>query len=204
VGQGGVSASLTAPRNLDYVMREDDADNTPVRRGSGWILAPYFAVNHWFTTGTSFSSGLSWDEVVGFSLRYSLRAPNTILLEAGYSRYNTTNIDLSTMQGVSSLLSWELRFPVRKNDYDDQLFVGFGVGYEHRFVSPTDPTQGDYQVGIVDGRLRAGYRHLFQQNAGVEFSFDGGGGKPFYVKGNSGSLAGLGMMGLNVALIWGL
>ena len=48
-----------------------------------------------------------------------------LLLEAGYEHFNATSLDPFTIGGLTSLLAFELRFPLDA-DYDNQLFLAPG------------------------------------------------------------------------------
>lgn len=196
VGVGG------KPTTYDSAALEAADESSALRRGTGWILAPYVGGRKWFAKG-GFSSSL-WAETVGLRLAYAWSDTSSLLLEAGYERFNTIETDIATISGLSSQIAYEARLPFSQSDVDNFWILGVGFGYEHLSVSANGiQATGSTSFGGVLGRGRFGYRRNLGAKAAVEFTLDGGGGKFFAYSGGGGS-TGTGMLGLNVALLWGL
>jgi tetratricopeptide (TPR) repeat protein len=196
----------TSRDKLQYVEREDDPLNSLLRRGKGFALAPFFSEHKWFFDGTTFGSSETWAETVGGQLRYMVGPVGGILLEAGYEHFNATSLDPFTIGGLSSLLAFEFRFPLQA-DYNNQLFLAPGLGYEHISFSGTDASVGSISANALVPRLRFGYRHLIEDSASIDFSADAGYSKWFVSDsaGESSSLSdGIVMIAANVAIVWGL
>ena len=130
------SAGATSRDKLQYLEREDDPRNVAMRRGKGFALAPFFSLHKWFFDGTSFGSSETWSESVGAQLRYQVGPVGGFLLEAGYEHFNATSLDPFTIGGLTSQLAFEARFPLDP-EYDNQLFLAPGLGYEHITFSPS-------------------------------------------------------------------
>ncbi len=195
-------AGQTSTKVDTYEDDDDDEVRGPLRGGRGWSLAPVFAEHKWFFEGTSFGDSQTWAECVGLELRYSHSPRGALLLEAAYAHFNSTNTDAAVIYGLTSLLAYELRFPLGGR-YENQFFVAPGVGYDQLQITPNDPNLPNVSEGILTGRLRIGYRHLLGSSTALELSLDGGAGRVFIVDG-SGSASGTGLLGLNVAVAWGL
>ncbi len=198
------TATATSRDKLQYD-HEDDPLYSVLRRGKGFAIAPFFSEHKWFFDGTSFGASETWAECVGLQLRYEVGPVGGLLLEAGYEHFNATSLDQVTIIGFTSLLAFEFRLPLDA-DYDNQLFLAPGLGYEHVSFSPTDSSFGSIAGNALGPRLRFGYRHLLQDEASIDFSIDGGFTKWFVSDGGEGSSIGstTAMMAINVAIVWGL
>jgi hypothetical protein len=227
--EGGASAAAsvqvtsakapTTPRRdqMEYVEREDDPLQTPLRRGKGWSLAPFLFLHKWgnnparigltpgAASGSSFGDSGTWAEGVGLEFRYSLSPSSALVLEAGYEHFNSTAIDLAIVSGLSSQMAYEWRLPMDA-EYQNQFIVAPGLGYEHLVVQPSDAQTQSLSLGAFVPRVRFGWRHLLASSAGTEVSLDGGAANFFayshfpFDSSNSTSF----LLALNVALIWGL
>ncbi len=183
----------------------DDADddiNGALRHGRGWSVAPFFAEHKWFLDGSSFGDSQTWAECVGLQIRYSIAPRGTLVLEAGYEHFNSTNVDVAVVYGLSSLFAYEFRIPMDVR-YDNQFFVAPGVGYEQLVVAPTDPSASTTSEGAISGRVRFGWRHLLGSSTALELSLDGGVAE-FFTFDGSGMSSTAGLAGLNLALAWAL
>jgi tetratricopeptide (TPR) repeat protein len=206
MSEASVNASAQTSRDkLQYIEREDDPLNSVLRRGKGFSLAPFFSEHKWFFDGTSFGSSETWAECVGGQLRYMVGPVGGFLLEAGYEHFNATSLDPFTIGGLTSLLAFELRFPLDA-EYNNQLFLAPGLGYEHITFSPSIASFGSISANALAPRLRFGYRHLVGETSSIDFSVDGGYSRWFVAGGESSSTGGsnIAMMALNVAIVWGL
>jgi tetratricopeptide (TPR) repeat protein len=205
VGSDGAqaSAAATSRDKLQYVDDVDDPLRAVLRRGKGFALAPFFAEHKWFFDGTSFGASETWAECIGAQLRYQVGPIGGFLLEAGYEHFNSTSLDPFTIAGLTSMLAFEFRLPLDAQ-YDNQLFLAPGLGYEHISFSPSDASFGSLAENAVVPRLRFGYRHLFEDAAAIDLSVDGGAAKWFVSsdQGLSGSTTAV--LAINVAIVWGL
>ena len=184
---------------------EDDRPPSSLREGRGWVLAPLLGARKWFRDGRSFGDRETWDESVGGQIRYSFASRSTLILEAAYQRFNSTDLDAEVISGLSSEIAYELRMPLNARD-DDQLLFGLGVGYEHLvFQAGADEADSSYSEGGIAGRLRFGYRHMLARSVALDVSLDGGGGGIIkYDPSVDSHSTTFGLAGLTVALAWGL
>jgi tetratricopeptide (TPR) repeat protein len=216
----GVAASGSATSRgdeMDYLEREDDPLETPLRHAKGWSVAPYFSLHKWGLSparqvfapaGTSKSSSFtdsgSWAECVGLQIRYSFGLRAAVLLEGAYEHFNSTAVDFAIVSGLSSQIAVELRFPFDA-EYDNQFLVSPGLGYEHLVVQPgVQPVSGS--VGGFVPRVRLAWRHLLAPSAAVDLGLDGGAVNFFaysafpFDSSNPTTF----FVGLNVAIVWAL
>jgi hypothetical protein len=190
---------------MDYVDRDDDSEvRSPLRRNKGWAFAPFFAEHKWFGSA-SFDDAATWSECVGLQVRYSFGRSGALVLEAGYEHFNTTNIDPVTLAGLTSLVAYEFRFPLDA-DYDHQLFLAPGLGYQHLIATPSDPQAETTTGGAFVPRLRVGYRHMLAAAVALDVALDLGVTKyfryanfPYDSEAETQELVALG-----VAFVWGL
>ncbi|MBV9946883.1 MAG: tetratricopeptide repeat protein [Myxococcales bacterium] len=221
-GSAGVSSSgsarapsATSLARLDYIERDDDPLQTPLRRGRGWSIEPFFSEHKWgaspgmqaFAPGASASFGDhgTWAESVSLQVRRSFGASSAVLLEAGYEHFNATAVDSAVVAGLTSQLAYEFRAPLDGN-YDNQLVLAVGLGFEHLSVSPNTAQFGSRSVGAFVPRARGGWRHLLTASAGFDLSLDLGMANffaysdfPFDSRNQANYL-----VGLNAGLLWGL
>jgi hypothetical protein len=200
---------------MDYVEREDDPLERPLRRARGWSLAPFFSIHKWGVsparvvfappgTSSSFTDSGTWAECVGLQVRYSFGPSSALILEAAYEHFNSTAVDFAIVSGLSSQLAFELRFPLDA-DYTNQFIVAPGLGFEHLLVQPGVESISGSLGGFVP-RVRVAWRHLVASSAGVDLSLDGGAVNFFaysafpFDSSNSTTF----FVGLNVALVWGM
>jgi hypothetical protein len=205
IGTAGAEASagMTTRDKMQYWEREDDPRNVSMRRGKGFALAPFFSLHKWFFSGTSFGSSESWSESVGLQFRYQVGPAGGILLEAGYEHFNATSVDPFTIGGLTSQLAFEFRFPLDA-DYDNQLFLAPGFGYEHIVFSPSGQEGSAIATNAIVPRLRFGYRHMLGENASLDLSIDGGWSKWFVSNGQGATLSDSVFVGTDIAIVWGL
>jgi Tetratricopeptide repeat len=222
VARASVTASTTpgggAHNRMEYIEREEDPLQTPLRRGKGYSVAPYFsehkwgvsparlALNHYSNAGSSFGDNSTWAECVGLEFRYSFGPATALVVEAGYEHFNSTVVDLAVVSGLTSQVALEWRFPLDA-EYANQLILAPGLGYEHLVVQPGDAQGSTSSMGGVVPRVRVGWRHLLVPSAGLGVSLDGGvvnffsySDFPFYPRGDATSA----LVALDVDLIWGL
>ncbi len=199
------------PRDpMDYVEHDNDMMKSPLRRGRGFSFAPIFAVHKWFFDGTSFGDSYTWAESVGLQFRYSFGRVASVFVEGGYQRFNSTsssaNSPVGDVQGLTSQLGLELRFPLDV-EYDNELLVSPGIGFDNLTQSSNLAGGPSITVGAIIPRVRAGVRHLLDQSAAIDFTLDFGLGKFAQYNGDfpfGGDGSEVAMLGLDVALVWGL
>ena len=102
-------------------------------------------------------------------------------------------------------MAYELRFPL-DDDYENQILLAPGLGYEHLYVSPTNVQQTPFFVGALVPRVRFGVRHLLTPAAGIDVSLDGGVANFFQYSSfpydSNQSITTF--VALNVGMVWGL
>jgi len=209
---GNAGAGGDVPRDtMDYVERNDNAMmRSPLRHGKGFSFAPYFAEHKWFDQNSNFGDSYTWAECVGLQLRYSFGRTGTLFLEGAYQHFNSTSgsaaQELGSIQGLSSQIGLELRFPLDA-EYDNQLFFAPGLGFEHIVVSTALAGGPSNSEGALVPRLRFGWRHMVDASAAIDLSLDGGMGKFALYDGDfpfGGPGQEVAMIGLNFDLVWGL
>jgi hypothetical protein len=183
----------------------DDQPPSSLRQGKGWVLAPFFAARKWFRDGRTFGDRETWAEALGGQVRYAFASRSTLILEAGYQRFNANNVDVETVSGLTSEFAYELRIPLNTR-FDDQLLFAPGVGYEQlSYEASADLTTPTYSEGAITGRLRFGYRHMLARSVAIDLSIEGGGGGIIKYDASLDLHAGtFGLAGTSVALAWGL
>jgi hypothetical protein len=202
----GEGRSLTTSTRYDSTALDESDDSSPLRRGSGAVLAGYLGARRWFApTGGGSSAGL-WAETVGLRLGYSWSETSSVLFEIGYERFNQPEASAITSNGLSLQLGYEARVPV--SGIDNNFIFGLGVGFDQLLNSTNAvSTETVPNVGALYGRLRLGYRHNFGPGAAFELDLDGGLGGQFVEAslpaGESSSDTGA-FVGLDVALAFGL
>jgi hypothetical protein len=206
-GRDGVDGVAVLRDKMDSVDRDDDSEaRSPLRGRKGWAVAPFFAEHKWLGGPQGdLGDAVSWAECAGLQLRYSFGRSGALLVEAGYEHFNATTLDDATRSGLSSLLAYELDFPLDA-DFDNQLFFAPGLGYQHLVSSPNDPQKSSESMGAFVPRLRFGYRHMLGAAVALDIHVDAGITQYFaYAKFPYDSSADLQeLVGLGVALLWGL
>jgi hypothetical protein len=207
---GGSASSAPTGDPMDEVEHDSDVMRSPLRRGKGFSFAPYFAEHKWFDSGSSFGDSYTWAECVGLQLRYSFGATATVFLEGAYQTFNSTSSSTTQSQGsisgLDSQIGLELRFRL-DSEYDNQLFLAPGIGFDHEVISSPLASGSSTSLGAIIPRLRLGWRHMVDASASIDLSLDAGAAKfalydgDFPFGGNSQEVA---LLGLNVALVWGL
>lgn len=215
VGAGGASGSAstsegqgsTASDKLEYVEPDADAVHTPLRRGKGFSVAPFFQEHKWIS-GSLFNGaddGQSWSESVGIQVRYATSSGGALVAELGYEYFNATSIDPFQLSGLTSLLGYEFRIPLDPS-YDNQVLVVPELGYEHLSLSFTDASASSQTLGAFVPRLRVGWRHMLESATALDLSLDGGAASFFsYDKFPfDSSTTASGLVTLNLSIAWGL
>jgi hypothetical protein len=201
-GQGS-----TASDKLEYQEPDTDAIHTPLRRGKGFSLAPFFSEHKW-VSGSAFtgaSDGQTWAEAFGVQVRYAMSHHGALVAELGYEYFNSTSIDVYKVSGLTSLLGFEFRIPLDPA-YDNQVLVVPELGYEHLTFSATDSLASAQTAGAFVPRLRVGWRHMLEAGTALDLSLDAGAGSFFtYDKFPFDSTqTASGIVTGNVSVAWGL
>ncbi len=208
-GASDEETKVTAPafRAVPQPDVDDDVQRSPLRAGTGWGFAAFFAGRKWIRDAgvATVSTSETWAECLGAQLRYSIGSHGTLLLEAGYEHFNSTSIDPEIVSAFTSLMALELRVPVG-GSYDNQFLVAPGIGYEHLVFSPSDLNLSPYSEGALTSRVRAGYRHMLGASVALDLSLEGGWAA--FLKYDGSALDAHdstgGMVAANVAIAWGL
>jgi hypothetical protein len=215
-GTAEASAEVPPPSNgpppdpMDAVIHDNDMMRSPLRRGKGFSFAPYFAEHKWFDSGSSFGDSYTWAECVGLQLRYSFGRTATVFVEGAYQLFNSTagssSQAVGTISGLDSQVGLELRFPLDP-DYDNQLIVAPGIGFDHIVVSSTLANSSSNSEGAIVPRARFGWRHMVDSSASIDLSLDAGMGKFALYDGDfpfGGPGSEIALLGLDLGLVWGL
>jgi len=184
-----------AQHSYDYYVaqekRSDEAEASPLRYGSGFVVGPYLNLPRYFV-GNGASKAFSFN--VGATFRYSTGKLLTIITEVGYAGVGTSN-ELGGRSGVSLMGGLELRIPISRYA-SDNLLLRAGPGYEHLVESGTRATNN-----FLTGRFGLGYRHVFGPAVGLELLLDGGPAVLFPEGGGDKKV--LGLVGSSFALVVG-
>jgi Tetratricopeptide repeat len=142
-------------------------ERSPLRLGTGIVIAPYLGLRRSVGSGSSTDLGY----MVGGSFRYATGSVLSLLAELGYTAFGRNGRGGSS-GGVQTFLGLEGRFKLDERA-TNQLFVHFGPGYERLTASVT---KSALNVLFIP-RMRLGYRHVFGPAMALELAADGG---PFY------------------------
>ncbi len=172
---GTTTPADTKGKSLDQIEEEElldqDAKNSPLRRGTGFSIGPYFQYRQWGLSGTTVGSGYG----IGGSLRESISQVSTFLLELGYVRYGSTgsasspslNISFnSQVQGFGGTVAYEAR--IRLDPRTTNAITGCG-GLE---LDAMSFPQNSYTFTTLMARARVGFRHVFGPSLGFEVAGD--------------------------------
>jgi len=202
----GPKSSSSAATHYDSTALDEADDTSPLRRGSGAVLAGYLGVRRWFAPSAGGSSAGLWAETVGLRLGYSWSETSSVLFEIGYERFNQPEASSLTTNGLSLQLGYEARVPV--SGIDNDFVFGLAVGFDQLLNSTNAvSTESVPNDGALYGRLRLGYRHNFGPGAALELDLDGGFGGEFLeasVPAGTSSSETVGFGGLDLALVFGL
>jgi hypothetical protein len=201
-GQGSAASDA-----LDYEEPDVDLLQSPLRRGKGFSLAPFFSEHKWIS-GSTFSAATdsqTWSEAFGAQLRWSLSASGALVAEVGYEYFNATSIDNFTMSGLTSLVGYEVRVPLDPS-FDNQFLIVPELGYESLTVSAIAAGSSSTNFGAFVPRLRLGWRHMLERATALDVSIDGGVGS-FFAYANfpfDSSQTASGLLTINLSVAWGL
>ena len=215
----GVAASGSATSRgdeMDYLEREDDPLETPLRHAEGlvggavlllhkWDLARPDRCLHRPARARARRSPIAALGPNASACRFGLvRAAGRGASRGGVRTFQFHGVDFAIVSGLSSQIAVELRFPFDA-EYDNQFLVSPGLGYEHLVVQPgVQPVSGS--VGGFVPRVRLAWRHLLAPSAAVDLGLDGGAVNFFaysafpFDSSNPTTF----FVGLNVAIVWAL
>jgi hypothetical protein len=190
---------------VDYVNAEEDVLHTSLRAGTGISLAPLFAVHKWLFQGDTFGDSQTWSETLGVQVRDAFGPGGALVVEAGYEHFNSTSIDPSVRSGLTALVAYELRFELDP-EYDNQLLLTPGLGYEHLEFTYTDGTTPSQTFGAFVPRVRAGWRHMIQPSTAFDLSLDLGVANFFQYSSFpfDSKAPATGLVALEASMAWGL
>jgi hypothetical protein len=161
----GSTTAADDKRPLDAIEADErtaqEADASPLRRGSGFVIGPVFGVRRWF------EKSLGWSESLAVAFRYSFGKTSSLVSELGYMNLNATGA-ASSLGGFVSFIGYEARIgfdPALNN----ALIVAFGGGYDRFKQGATGQV-----LSTFEGRARLGFRHVFGPALGLELTADGG------------------------------
>jgi len=203
-------SETVAPRRpkrdaMEQVEHDHDELSSPLRHGTGWAIAPFFAEHKWAYSGASFGDGDTWSECVGIQLRWSVTRAGALVLEGGFEQFNSGAANIS---GLTSQLAYEGRIALDP-EYNDQIFIAPGVGYEYFTLSPRLAGATATSGGAFVPRVRFGWRHMLATSTSLDLALDGGLTAGALAQGSflSSSTSGsptAGLVAFNLAVLWGL
>lgn len=158
----------TAGKGFDYYAAQekkaDDADNSALRYGEGFIIGAFLHFPRYFVgDGTSGDAGYG----VGGTLRYALGGAVTLTSEFGFAGVGTGGQN-SSANGPLLAAGIELKIPISRYASDQILLKG-GLGYERYTVTGTRAASN-----VLLGRFAAGFRHVFGPSLALDLLLDGG------------------------------
>ena len=163
--EGSTTPAADDHRPLDAIEADErtsqEADASPLRRGSGFVIGPAFGVRRWF------EKSLGWSESLAVAFRYSFGKTSSLISELGYMNLNSTGA-ASSLGGFVSFIGYEARIgldPALNNAF----IVAFGGGYDRLKQGATGQV-----LSTFEGRARLGFRHVFGPALGLEVTADGG------------------------------
>lgn len=156
----------------DDERRLGDAEASPLRRGTGFLLGAYFGVRTVADPGANYW-GLG--QRVGLRLGWSPVRLNTFYIEGGFHWVDADRP--SGMTGPEALIGWELRLPLDRYA-SHHILLGAGMGYERFVVGGTNAA-----LSALSWRGKLGYRFVIGSGFGLSATLDAG---PLLAFGESG------------------
>jgi hypothetical protein len=169
VGMGAGAPEQPKRDAMETVEHDHDEVLSSIRGGKGFGLAPFFSEHKWITPGSSFGDSTTWSESVGLQVRYSITSRSAFFIEGGWELFNSTSV--ATISGLTSQLAYELRVPFDAQ-YDNQLLLGLGLGYEYLVYTPKDASLSGSSAGLFLPRGRVGWRHMLTASVGFDLALD--------------------------------
>jgi len=152
---------------LEYEDQRDvEMRTSSLRQGTGPVLGAYFFPRYW-VRGGGLPAKANFGQGVGLALRWSFSKTSSVLGEIGYASLGPSG-DPSSRSGLQLFVGYEARVALDRWA-TNHLFFGGGGGYED---AKQDASGTVYRSIMARGR--AGYRHVFGANVGLEFMADGG------------------------------
>ncbi len=152
---------------------DNDASRSPLRRGSGFVIGPYFQYRTWGIGGAPLGTGYG----VGGSFRQAVGGFSTIMLDLGFASYSTNAGQASaTALGTFSLGE-------QRAGFDMTLAYEARIRFDARCTNALTIALGGELTDLVYAqsrdtffsvlaRGRVGLRHVFGPALGVEVAFD--------------------------------
>jgi hypothetical protein len=152
---------------------DSDAAQSPLRRGSGFVIGPYFQYRTWGLSSLNLGTGYG----VGASVRQSFGSISTLALDLGFASYATNE-----NQNSSSFLG-TLALGEQRSGFDMTLAYEARIRFDSRCSNALTLSVGGELTDLVYSttkysffsllaRGRVGYRHVFGPSLGVEVAFD--------------------------------
>lgn len=143
--------------------RLGEAEDSPLRKGTGFVLGAYFGLR---TVAQPDASYWGFSQRTGIKLGWSAIRLNTFYIEAGLHWVDADKP--SGASGPEALIGWELRLPIDAYA-SHQILLGAGMGYERFVVNGTNAASS-----CISWRGKAGYRFAIGPGFGMELTFDAG------------------------------
>ncbi len=182
---------------------------TPLRGGKGWSLAPFFSEHKWFG-GTRVRRRQRQPDMERIArhagpLRGRRRGAPSWQRSATSTSTRPPSIGVQ-LSGLTSLVGYELRFPLDPG-YDDQVLVVPELGYENLEVSSSDATRrgpvdrglGAAPEGGVAAHAAAATRRWTSRSTGASRRSSRTTSSP-----TTRTPAGRACVALNISIAWGL
>jgi hypothetical protein len=151
---------------LEYEdQRDSETRSSSLREGTGPVLGAYFFPRYWARSGLAAKD--NFGQGVGLALRWSFSRVSSVIGEVGYTSLGPSGSP-STSSGLQLFVGYEARIPLDRWATNHFVFGG-GGGYED-----TKREASGVVFRSIMVRGRAGYRHVFGPNVGLEFIADGG------------------------------
>jgi hypothetical protein len=175
-----VSAPTKGARPKDQVDQleeqerlDNDAAQSPLRRGSGFIIGPYFQYRSWGLSSLNLGTGYG----VGASVRQAFGSISTLMLDLGFASYASNQSENS-----ASFLG-TLALGEQRSGFDMTLAYEARIRFDSRCSNALTLSVGGELTDLVYSttkytffsllaRGRVGYRHVFGPSLGVEVAFD--------------------------------
>ncbi|HEX7600583.1 MAG TPA: tetratricopeptide repeat protein [Polyangiaceae bacterium] len=163
---------------LEYEEQRDvEMRTSSLRQGTGPVLGAYFFPRYW-VRGGGLAAKDNFGQGVGLALRWSFSKTSSVIGEIGYASLGPSGAP-SSRSGLQLFVGYEARVAL-DHWATNHFFFGGGGGYED---AKQDASGTVYRSIMARGR--AGYRHVFGSNVGLEFLGDGGAAVTFSAGGGS-------------------
>lgn len=144
--------------------KQDEAESTGLRGGRGFIVGAFVHVPRFFL-GSGANTDMGYG--IGGTLRYATGPVISVIGELGYAGVGDSGSN-TALGGPLAFGGIEGRIALNKYA-SDHFILGGGLGFERYTVAGTR-----LDANYFSGRFRAGFRHVFGPQVGIEFLADGG------------------------------